>query len=242
MRLGSCAQVLVLLHGGAGNSTMWFYNIKTLSKHFCVYLIDIIGEAGKSDGYRPAIASGEFEQWLAEVTTKLKLTSFHLAGASLGGIIAQRFASRYPGKVSSLLLIAPANLIELNRGFIIKAILAHLFPFHFVIKRFLKHMSNGYKTFSNKAIDTYVQVYQAYKAHPNLQDIPVITNDEILSLPENSLVLVGDDDVIYDAKKALQRFHINKSIKTQLIKGANHTLSADRPEIFNQALIKHCLG
>jgi pimeloyl-ACP methyl ester carboxylesterase len=56
----------VLLHGGGGNSTMFIDNVATLSKHFRIYAIDIIGEAGKSVGARPTKIT-EYSIWLKEV-------------------------------------------------------------------------------------------------------------------------------------------------------------------------------
>src|SRR5438067_45182 len=57
---------LLLLHGGGGNSTMWRDNIASLSRHFHIYAVDIIGEAGKSAGTRPETIS-EYSHWLKQV-------------------------------------------------------------------------------------------------------------------------------------------------------------------------------
>ena len=57
---------MILLHGGGGNSTMFIDNIAALSKHFRIYAIDIIGEAGKSAGTRPTSIT-EDSIWLKEV-------------------------------------------------------------------------------------------------------------------------------------------------------------------------------
>ena len=43
----SPSKTLILLHGGGGNSTMWLYKWLPSFSDFCVYAIDIIGEAGK---------------------------------------------------------------------------------------------------------------------------------------------------------------------------------------------------
>src|ERR1700733_10414074 len=80
------AKPLVLLHGGGGNSTMWNFNVATLSKHFRIYAIDIIGEAGKSAGTRPTMTT-EYSQWLKEVFDALGISKADICGASLGGTL-----------------------------------------------------------------------------------------------------------------------------------------------------------
>lgn len=78
------AKPLMLLHGGGGNSTMFIDNVATLSKHFRIYAIDIIGEAGKSAGTRPTKIT-EYSTWLKEVFDALGISKAALCGASLGG-------------------------------------------------------------------------------------------------------------------------------------------------------------
>ncbi|MBA3537270.1 MAG: alpha/beta fold hydrolase [Tatlockia sp.] len=84
------AKPLVLLHGGGGNSTMFIDNIATLSKHFRIYAIDIIGEAGKSAGTRPTKIK-EYSLWLKEVLDAIGISKTALCGGSLGGTLARVF-------------------------------------------------------------------------------------------------------------------------------------------------------
>ena len=58
---------VILLHGSCSNSAFWFPEIMALADDFRVYAVDIIGEAGNSEEYRPELDSDAFAQWLQEV-------------------------------------------------------------------------------------------------------------------------------------------------------------------------------
>jgi hypothetical protein len=47
------AEPLILLHGAGSNSLMWIDDFALYSRHFRVYAVDLIGEAGKSAAARP---------------------------------------------------------------------------------------------------------------------------------------------------------------------------------------------
>ena len=98
------AKPLVLLHGAATNSTMWFHNIAVLSKKFRVFAVDIIGEPGKSAGTRPSYKSDGHARWLKEVFSSLEIHEAALCGLSLGGMLAWKFSLLYPESISSLAL------------------------------------------------------------------------------------------------------------------------------------------
>jgi len=51
---------IILLHGSCSNSKFWFPEIMALSNNFRGYAVDIIGEAGNSEEYRPDLSSDAF--------------------------------------------------------------------------------------------------------------------------------------------------------------------------------------
>ncbi len=44
---------VILLHGSCSNSAFWFPEMMALSENYRVFAVDIIGEAGNSEEYRP---------------------------------------------------------------------------------------------------------------------------------------------------------------------------------------------
>jgi pimeloyl-ACP methyl ester carboxylesterase len=76
---------VILLHGSCSNSAFWFPEIMALSNEYRVYAVDIIGEAGNSEEYRPDINSDAFALWMKEVLDSLSLERPIMIGNSLGG-------------------------------------------------------------------------------------------------------------------------------------------------------------
>lgn len=235
------AKPLILLHGGGGNSTMWLYNVAALSQTFCVYAIDIIGEAGKSAGTRPLYKSGDHAHWLNEVLNGLGLDKAAICGASLGGMIAHMFALQYPQSVTSLVLLAPPSLLKMRPSFLFCAILANIFPTTYFTKKFLSYISSSAKNFPPSAVDAFVIQVQSYR--PNLDAIPIISDHELSQLSVKTLVLIGDDEVLYNPLDVAERIHaISSSIEVDIIPGAKHTISVDRPDLFSERLIQFIGG
>ncbi len=94
---------LVLLHGSGGDSSVWTAQIEALSENHHVIAADLPGH-GQSQG-KSAREPQEYANWLKLLTESLKLSSFVLAGHSLGGSIAQQFAHMFPEMLRGLVLI-----------------------------------------------------------------------------------------------------------------------------------------
>ncbi|MCX7121752.1 MAG: alpha/beta hydrolase [Gammaproteobacteria bacterium] len=231
------AKPLLLLHGGGGNSTMWMSIIAELSMHFRVYAIDIIGEAGKSAGTRPTYTSDGHACWLKEVCDALSISNAALCGASLGGTIAHQFALRFPQYVSELILLAPPSLYKMNPGFLFRAILATIWPSTFFVKKFLYYMSSRAPQFPEPHIQTFCIQVQSYK--PNMNKIPVITDGDLAKFPNKTLVIFGQDEVLYNPKIVASRIHnIAPFITVAMIPGAKHMTSIDQPDLVNEKIIQ----
>lgn len=112
---------LVLLHGSAFNSVTWMGDIAAWARHFRVFAVDLIGEPGFSAPSRPDLDSAAHAEWLDEVLDGLGLETAAFAGLSLGGWMALDYATRRPGRVTRLVLIAPGG-IGRNRNILLWAL------------------------------------------------------------------------------------------------------------------------
>jgi len=229
------AKPLVLLHGGGGNSTMWLDNISTLSKHFRVHAVDIIGEAGKSAGTRP-VKITEYSTWLKEVLDALNISNIALCGASLGGALAHQFALTFPQYVDSLILLAPPSLLKMRLGFIFRGLFANVLPTTLFARNFLKYISSKGKEFPEQFIQAFVTQVKSYKL--NTMRIPIISNDELVNLPARTLLFLGEDEVLYDAKRVAARVKsVAPHITVRTISAAKHMVSIDQSDLVNEKII-----
>lgn len=227
---------LVLLHGGGGNSTMWIGNVATLSKYFQVYAIDIIGEAGKSAGTRPTKFT-EYAIWLKEVFDALGISKTALCGASVGGTLAHQFALTFPQYVDSLILLAPPSLLKMRIAFIFRGLLANVLPTTLFARKFLKYISSRGAEFSEQSVQAFVIQVQAYKL--NTIKIPIISDYDLAHLPSRTLLLLGEDEVLYNTEKVASRVRlVAPFVIIAILAEAKHMVSVDQPELVNEKIIQ----
>lgn len=95
---------LVFIHGALLNSDLWTRQIETFSDLFTCIAYDLRGHGrtGPTDLRRYTV--GTFADDLAELLDALELRRPILCGLSLGGMIAQSFAAKYPERLRALVL------------------------------------------------------------------------------------------------------------------------------------------
>ena len=92
---------LVLLHGMNGSSKSWVYQLRAFSTVYRVIAWDAPGY-GKSDPVAP-----DADAYAAQVESLLNFLKVDRAAVvahSMGGVVAERFCARHPGRASSLVL------------------------------------------------------------------------------------------------------------------------------------------
>jgi pyruvate dehydrogenase E2 component (dihydrolipoamide acetyltransferase) len=118
-RLGSGDDVVVLIHGFGGDMTNWLFNQQALADEGrTVYAIDLPGHGGSAKDVGDGSVA-ELAGVVGGLLWDLGATSVHLVGHSLGGAVAARLALDDPGRVRSLVLIAPVGFgDEINGAYI----------------------------------------------------------------------------------------------------------------------------
>ncbi len=222
------APPLLLLHGTSTNSASWMGDIPLLSTAFRVLAIDIPGQPGLSDERRMKMAKGVPASWLKGLMDKLKLSSVHLAGISLGGCFALMFASKYPEMVRSLTLIAPSGLAGQKPGFLFKA-LPLMMMGNWGINRISRIVSPGVEL-SDEVLKFGRLVSRNYK--PVTEPIPLLRDREMENLSMPLLYFGGTEDAILktiDAAERLERFQPEAEIN--ILEGVGHTILGKTEEI-----------
>ena len=96
---------LVLLHGNMSSSQNWDVLMNRIESDFTVYALDMRG-FGDSTYNKPVESIQDFSDDLKEWADKMQLEKFILAGWSLGGNVAMRFAIDHPRMVEKLILMS----------------------------------------------------------------------------------------------------------------------------------------
>jgi len=104
------APVLVLVHGSNASLFTWVPWVNRLDKTFRVVSLDLPGH-----GLTGAVPNGDYSQegmvaFTLEVADKLHLAKFAIAGNSMGGGVAARFAEEHPDRLTHLILVDAAGM------------------------------------------------------------------------------------------------------------------------------------
>ena len=94
---------LLLIMGLGANTTSWFSQIPDFSREYQVIAFDNRG-AGRSAKPNEAYSMGQFSDDARGLLDHLGITSAHVFGMSLGGMIAQELVLRAPERVRTLVL------------------------------------------------------------------------------------------------------------------------------------------
>lgn len=94
----------VLLIGGLGSQThSWVTQVPIYSKKYKVIVFDNRG-AGKSDKPESTYTTEDMADDAAGLMEELSIEHTHVVGKSMGGMIAQWLAIKYPGRVNKLVM------------------------------------------------------------------------------------------------------------------------------------------
>jgi pimeloyl-ACP methyl ester carboxylesterase len=173
---------LILLHGSAANSSTWAFDAATLGASFRVLAVDLPGETGKSTGYRPPYGASAYPDWLSDVLDELGLGSAPIAGLSLGGWVALKFAAAYAARVEKLVLLA-------------RRLVSALFAPH---------------SPPPGVAEAFVFMHSIYKTRRDT--LPVLTDEELDRIAVPALLLGGAQDAVLDipATDARLRRHLGR--------------------------------
>jgi pimeloyl-ACP methyl ester carboxylesterase len=238
------APPLVLLHGFFTTLFLWTPNIADLSQSYRVYAIDIMGNRNRSIPSEAIGTEDEIIEWLGGTLTEMGLESVYLAGMSFGGWLAIKFALAEPNRVRKLVLISPAaSLQPLVKQFMPRVMLTMLPP-----KRYWFRMLMGWmgvrgsvdSEFSQQLLDLmWLGAEHINMSAETMRVMPTVISDTqlgALSMPV--LLLIGENEVIYDSQKALARAQqLIPDIKGELVPHCGHDISFNQHRIVDGRIL-----
>jgi pimeloyl-ACP methyl ester carboxylesterase len=217
---------LVLIHGLSGSTHWWVKNIQALSEHFRLYVLDLIGFGlGRGQPFALSESAQIIHEWLDQ----LGLERVHLVGHSMGGYIATDLSLQYPEKVNRLVLV-DALVTGLGRSIVGQG-LGLLQAIRFMKPDFLPVLIRDSLRAGPLTMSSAVRQIQTANLTPLLPRLKVPT-----------LVVWGENDRVMPGQIGRQLAERISGSKYVIIAGAGHNPMWDRPEAFNQAVLKFLKG
>ncbi len=220
---------LILLHGAGNSATMWYPIISQLSAHYRTYALDTIGDGGKSILSQTLKKRADYAGWLEDVLDGLRVEEAYVAGLSYGGWLSLNLALCAPRRVKKLALLAPAASFQKFSWMVelFFRIVVHL-PFQPSAESIVRQLT----TKDTRVDPRYIAVLGAVTRNvkPSMLYPDVYTDQELQTVNTPTLLIYGDQEVIYNPHKAADRARrCMPNVEISMITGANHFLPMDQP-------------
>ena len=240
------AQPLVLLPGFGGDSLIWIPNIEALSESFRTCAVDNIYDNGRSVYTRAITSPDDVVKWLDELFNALELgDNINLMGHSYGGWLTSLYALRFQNRLNKIVLLAPAaTVLPFRLPFYIYGILMVL-PIRYFTKRLFFWLMEDFAKkdeVSRMWVEEFINnVFMASRCFKSRRPImpTVLEDQELKSIKVSTLYVVGENEKIYSAQKAVRRLNqVAPYIQTETIPNAGHDLAFVQAEMVNEKIIE----
>lgn len=240
IREAGTGPALVLLHGIGSGSGSWIPQLDHLSGHFRVIAWDAPGY-GDSDPIAGSPTPDVYARRLEALAEELSLGRFPVVGHSLGALIAGRFATLLPDRVTGLVLADPASgharLSDEDRA---RRLASRLEPFQKMgAARYAEERAPNLLAASTSADNlSFVQWNMAHLTLDGLRAAAMLLSSgdligDVAAYNGAALVLCGSEDRVTppsDCEAVAKAFP--EPCPFRLIAGAGHASYIDAPDVF----------
>jgi pyruvate dehydrogenase E2 component (dihydrolipoamide acetyltransferase) len=240
LKIGDGDIPAVLIHGFGGDLNAWMFNHADLAAHRAVWALDLPGhgESGK------AVETGSVDELADAVIAFLDdrgIERAHLAGHSMGSLVAMTVAAKAPERVASLALIAGVGLgAEINREYIegfvagssrnaLKPQILKLFADPSLVTRQMIEDVVKYKRL--EGVNEALQKIAALAFAGGLQQR--LYRDRLGTLAPRALVIWGKEDQVIPARHAEG---LPSDIRVHVLQGKGHMVHMEAASEVNRLL------
>jgi 3-oxoadipate enol-lactonase len=229
---------LLFLHGLTFDTRMWTDQVAALSKKYRCISLDSRGH-GRSPTSDSEYSLEQFAEDVRGVLSKLGIEQAHVAGLSMGGMVAMRLALAYPEVVCSLMLLDTSADPQDAEGAsqyetmaqIIKeqgpeAVMQAVIPIMFS-PAFIQEQPQKLEAFKEqfRKIDGE-GIYRAMLAVTRRRDI----RQDIKDIGVPTLIIVGEQDLATPVDEAESIHRQIAGSRLEKIAGAGHMAPLEQPE------------
>jgi pimeloyl-ACP methyl ester carboxylesterase len=244
---------LILLHGYALNSLMWYFQIPTLAEKYQVIAVDLRGFGQSSCGRN--WSGNIMADDISGLLKSLDLSDCTIVGFSLSGPVAFRMAYNFPDRISRLVMVS-SILPSSGQPRQKTQSLAQKRELDLLIMHGVEGWANKVGLRSGPMVanmfirnpevkDVWEKILQRH--NPDFLRCMMEARDQtqpsenwrdrLADINQPTLVIAGaQDERFLDASRYLQR-HIPNA-KLEIISGAGHMVNLEKPDEFNLVLME----
>lgn len=230
---------VIFIHPAYGDHTCFHHQMSFFAEKYHVTSLDMPGH-GKSQVRGGKVTIDVTVELVAEIMAAEGIAQAHLVGVSLGSLMAQAVANRFPQWVKTVTICGGYSIFG-NNAAITKAQNREILKAGFLILFWM----NGFRRYvvkNTNVVDEERDVFFRAMQNFTLRSMPVMVGmDKILdktarTLPHPLLILIGEHDQPVLLNNAQDWRKRETNARLAVISGAGHCANMDNPVEFNQVL------
>jgi len=237
-RIGDRAEkeALLLLHAAFADGALFEDQVAAFRDDYRLILIDLPGH-GDNAGLPSKMSLKHMPEIIESLLADNGIRQVSVVGVSLGGLVAQAFADRYPHRVKSVALVGSYSIHKANESLLAAQKKEGLKWFLYVLlsmNKFKKyvlgvscHTDRGRALFG-KGLGRFGR--KSFSSMGGMSSFFRRTDDP---MPYPLLIVVGEHDLPLARKAAYELHRLEPSSGFADMAGAGHCANADKPEEFN---------
>jgi len=231
------APPVLLLNAGQMAGWSWIANVGALNKQYRTYVVDTIGEPGKSElsdiNHFPKNGA-DWSDLLVEITDELGIEKAYVIGASNGGFLALNYAIHYPERIEKMVLLGAMGLTPSTNENIMRIALAQMFPLKWVQDNTIQWSFGDNPELRSQIDQWFLLVFQTA---PQQSPPVTMTAEELHQVNVRTLAVLGtEDNLMGDLEKVRELASNVPGIEIVEI-DASHLMGLEEPETCNQLIL-----
>ena len=243
--------VLLMVAGMASDSKSWQFILPDMIKHYRLIIYDNRG-CGRTETDGKGFNLKDLAKDAFGLLDHLEYDKVHVLGHSMGGMIAQEMALMHPERIDKLVLASSSPQLSQKA----KDILDDLYDkwlngydmadwFRIMFQWLFTKEALSNKKFMDAAIIfalsyPYLQTQEGFKGQVDaINSFNAV--ERIQEIKHTTLIMSGKEDILIPPEESKALLNISGTTEFKLIEHAAHSIHAEQPEAFAEA-VKEFLG
>ncbi|MEM6726149.1 MAG: alpha/beta hydrolase [Bacteroidota bacterium] len=232
---------LVIFHGIHAGAPLTLEAIKELNDSLCLYAIDTVGQATKSEATKLNINGPDFGLWADEVFEAFPFDQADVIGVSYGGFIAQKLMVHHPERINRCVFVVPAGLANGDFGTSMRQLSWPLM--RYILTKKDEHLAQFLSAFSGDD-EHHFQFQKALLTGVKMdyRRPGILKAKDVTGFDRPVYLIVAGQDVFFPADRSIQKAkQVFASLKAvHILDGSKHMPGPDDFPVI-QSLIRSWL-
>ncbi len=232
-------ETILMLHPAFADHTIFETQFAYFKTEYQIILLDMPGH-GKDPILESNVTIKDMPEFLNLILFDNKIEFCHLLGVSMGSLVAQAFADRYPDRVKSVIIVGGYSIHKANERVLKgqkKEGLKWILYLIFSMKKFRNYVISV-SCHTDSGRDTFAQGIKHFRrrSFSAMAGMNTFFINKDTPMPYPLLIIVGEHDRKLVQEASVELHEIEQQSQLVLLPGAGHCANIDAPNEFNKVV------